>query len=168
MFRRTRNLKVGSCDKGQGYAEWYLGVTSFHISSESPCKTFNAAPVRWEERFSEIAMLGYVYWFWLWALVPTSLCIKHILRAFLCCLSFGIFKVSSITSYGYVVFQLFRHRQISEHLPTACSPWQGTDPKLGLHTLDTALWASNRVFRESMCRHNYRTVGIAYQQASLL
>ena len=26
-------------------------------------------------------------------------------------------------------------RQISECLPTACSPWQGTDPKLGLHTL---------------------------------
>ena len=39
-------LKVGSSDKGRGYAKFYLGVTSLRISSEGPYKKFNAAPGR--------------------------------------------------------------------------------------------------------------------------
>ena len=41
------------------------------------------------------------------ALGSASLCIKHSLSAFLLCSSFGICRVSSISSY--VLFQLFRH-----------------------------------------------------------
>ena len=43
--------KTGSSDKGWGYAWLYLGVTPLHISSESPCRTFNAATGRRENGF---------------------------------------------------------------------------------------------------------------------
>ena len=51
MHVLTLYLEAGSSDKRLGYAKWYLGVTSLHISSESPCKKFNAAPGRWENWF---------------------------------------------------------------------------------------------------------------------
>ena len=38
MHVRTPYLEAGSSDRGRGYAKWYLGVNSHHISSESSCK----------------------------------------------------------------------------------------------------------------------------------
>ena len=48
---RTLYLGAGTSDKGRDYTKWCLGVTSLHISSESPCKYFNAASGRREKWF---------------------------------------------------------------------------------------------------------------------
>ena len=44
-------LEAGTSGKGRGYAKWYLGVISLHISSENPHKNFNAASGRQEKQF---------------------------------------------------------------------------------------------------------------------
>ena len=39
----TLYLEAGTNNKGQGYAKWYLGASSLHISSKGPYKNFNVA-----------------------------------------------------------------------------------------------------------------------------
>ena len=54
MHVRTPYLEAGSSDRGRGYAKWYLGVNSHHISSESSCKQINPARGSQEREFRKL------------------------------------------------------------------------------------------------------------------
>ena len=54
MHVRTPYLEAGSSDRGWGYAKWYLGVNSHHISSESSCKQINPARGSQEREFRKL------------------------------------------------------------------------------------------------------------------
>ena len=54
MHVRTPYLEAGSSDRGRGYAKWYLGVNSHHISSESSCKQINPARGSEEREFRKL------------------------------------------------------------------------------------------------------------------